>query len=111
MMTLVTMTLVQVHAEPRTLPDPWPHACLQPLPNRLQRLDVQGGNDDDDNDHDDDGTHDDAQGWDFYMTGQYNWVCEPVDYGSSPLARRALNLAWWYYFSKEMIIATGLMAI
>ena len=43
------------------------------------------------------------------MTGQYNWVCEPVDYGSSPLARRALNLAWWYYFSKEMIIATGLM--
>ena len=40
------------------------------------------------------------EGWGFYMTGEYNWVCQPVDYGNSPLARRALNLAWWYYFSK-----------
>ena len=30
----------------------------------------------------------------------YSWHCEPVDYSESPVARRALNLAWWYYFSK-----------
>ena len=43
------------------------------------------------------------EGWGFYMTGEYNWVCQPVDYGNSPLAKRALNLAWWYYFSKVRV--------
>ena len=40
------------------------------------------------------------EGWAFYMTGEYSWVCQPVDYSDSPAARRALNLAWWYFFSK-----------
>ena len=40
------------------------------------------------------------EGWGFYMTGEYNWVCQPVDYSDSPAAKRALNLAWWYFFSK-----------
>ena len=40
------------------------------------------------------------EGWGFYMTGEYNWVCQPVDYSDSPGGRRALNLAWWYFFSK-----------
>jgi hypothetical protein len=40
------------------------------------------------------------EGWGFYISGNYSWHCEPVDYSESPVARRALNLAWWYYFSK-----------
>merc|ERR1711990_1156116 len=39
------------------------------------------------------------EGWGFYISGNYSWHCEPVDYSESPVARRALNLAWWYYFS------------
>ena len=45
------------------------------------------------------------EGWGFYMTGEYNWVCQPVDYSDSPAARRALNLAWWYFFSKVRVAA------
>merc|ERR1712088_187615 len=41
-----------------------------------------------------------GEGWGFYISGNYSWHCEPVDYSESPVARRALNLAWWYYFSK-----------
>ena len=53
------------------------------------------------------------EGWGFYMTGEYNWVCQPVDYGNSPLAKRALNLAWWYYFSKArmMIVSKTLHSL
>lgn len=40
------------------------------------------------------------EGWGFYVSGGYNWHCEPVDYSNSPSAMRALNLAWWYFFSK-----------
>lgn len=40
------------------------------------------------------------EGWGFYMSGNYSWHCEPVDYSDSPVAKRALNLAWFYYFSK-----------
>ena len=40
------------------------------------------------------------QGWGFYVSGDYSWQCEPVDYSDRPVARRALNLAWWYFFSK-----------
>merc|ERR1711944_379127 len=40
------------------------------------------------------------EGWGFYISGNYSWHCEPVDYSEGPVARRALNLAWWYYFSK-----------
>jgi len=40
------------------------------------------------------------EGWRFYVTGNYSWHCEPVDYSDSPVAIRAINLAWFYYFSK-----------
>jgi len=40
------------------------------------------------------------EGWGFYVSGNYNWQCEPVDYSDSPTAKRAVNLAWWYFFSK-----------
>ena len=45
------------------------------------------------------------------LSGEYNWVCEPVDYGNSPMARRALNLAWWYYFSKFIDLADSLFFV
>ena len=51
------------------------------------------------------------EGWNFYMTGEYNWVCQPVDYGNSPLAKRALNLAWWYYFSKFIDLADSIFFV
>jgi len=51
------------------------------------------------------------EGWGFYMTGEYNWVCQPVDYGTSPLAKRALNLAWWYYFSKFIDLADSMFFV
>merc|ERR1712001_420336 len=44
------------------------------------------------------------EGWGFYISGNYSWHCEPVDYSESPVARRALNLAWWYYFSKFVLV-------
>merc|ERR1711990_1210442 len=44
------------------------------------------------------------EGWGFYISGNYSWHCEPVDYSESPVARRALNLAWWYYFSKFIVL-------
>merc|ERR1711892_1586593 len=40
------------------------------------------------------------EGWGFYVSGNYNWQCEPVDYSNGPTAKRAVNLAWWYFFSK-----------
>lgn len=42
----------------------------------------------------------------FYEYGRggwfhgYNFHCQPVDYGYSPMALRMLNVCWWYYFSK-----------
>lgn len=36
-------------------------------------------------------------GW---LTGRYNWRCQPVDYSNSPDSIRAVNASWWYYFSK-----------
>ena len=67
------------------------------------------------------------EGWGFYMTGdariivvltlnilvsgEYNWVCQPVDYTDSPLAKRALNLAWWYYFSKFIDLADSIFFV
>merc|ERR1712080_656323 len=41
-----------------------------------------------------------CEGWQFYVSGNYSWHCEPVDYSDSPVAIRAINLAWFYYFSK-----------
>ena len=57
----------------------------------------------------------------FYLSGQYNWHCQPVDYSQAlhgitltrscftlivvisiqdPGALRVLGVGWWYFFSK-----------
>ncbi|XP_026813756.1 elongation of very long chain fatty acids protein AAEL008004-like isoform X1 [Rhopalosiphum maidis] len=36
-------------------------------------------------------------GW---LTGRYNFRCEPVDYSNHPMTLRMVNVCWWYYFSK-----------
>jgi len=36
----------------------------------------------------------------FFLTGRYNWLCEPVDYSDGPESRRALYLGYIYYLSK-----------
>ena len=36
----------------------------------------------------------------FYISGNYSWTCEPIDYSNDPEAVRALNLAWIFYISK-----------
>lgn len=36
----------------------------------------------------------------FYVTGDYNWTCQPIDYSNHPEALRALNMAWLFYMSK-----------
>ena len=88
----------QVHAEQRAVPDKRIDAGIQPLSDGVQCLDVPRGIIFREKIYKLLDIY--LQGWGFYMTGEYNWVCQPVDYGTSPLAKRALNLAWWYYFSK-----------
>jgi len=41
-----------------------------------------------------------SEGWKFYVTGNYSWVCQPIDYSNDPEALRALNMAWIFYISK-----------
>merc|ERR1719187_410138 len=36
----------------------------------------------------------------FWLTGKYNWVCQPVDYTNSEDGLNAANIVWWYFFSK-----------
>ena len=36
----------------------------------------------------------------FFVTGDYSWRCEPVDYSTAPEALRALTMAWVFYISK-----------
>jgi len=36
----------------------------------------------------------------FWLTGRYNWLCQPVDYSDSYDALYALDMTWWYFFSK-----------
>ncbi|XP_063226669.1 very long chain fatty acid elongase AAEL008004-like isoform X2 [Bacillus rossius redtenbacheri] len=36
-------------------------------------------------------------GW---LTGNYNFRCEPVDYSNRPQTLRMVHVCWWYYFSK-----------
>eukprot|EP00092_Neocalanus_flemingeri_P041360 GFUD01045035.1.p1 GENE.GFUD01045035.1~~GFUD01045035.1.p1 ORF type:complete len:358 (+),score=65.53 GFUD01045035.1:94-1167(+) len=40
------------------------------------------------------------ESWRFFVTGNYSWHCEPVDYSNNPDSRRVLSLGWWYFFSK-----------
>lgn len=41
-----------------------------------------------------------SQGWRFYVSGDYSWTCEPIDYSDGPEAMRALMMAWVFYISK-----------
>jgi len=36
----------------------------------------------------------------YWLTGRYNWLCQPVDYSDSYDAMYALDMTWWYFFSK-----------
>ena len=36
----------------------------------------------------------------FWLSGKYNWVCQPVDYSDSVDGLNAANIVWWYFFSK-----------
>merc|ERR1719193_2826777 len=36
----------------------------------------------------------------FYVSGDYSWLCEPVDYSTNEQAIRALNMSWCFYISK-----------
>jgi len=36
----------------------------------------------------------------LWLSGMYNWQCEPVDYSMSPTALDAADITWWYFFSK-----------
>jgi len=36
----------------------------------------------------------------FWLSGKYNWVCQPVDYSNSEDGLTAANIVWWYFFSK-----------
>jgi len=36
----------------------------------------------------------------FWLTGRYNWLCQPVDYSDSYDGMYALDMTWWYFFSK-----------
>ncbi|KAG5673961.1 hypothetical protein PVAND_003957 [Polypedilum vanderplanki] len=36
-------------------------------------------------------------GW---LTGHYNFRCQPVDYSNHPSTLRMCHACWWYYFSK-----------
>jgi len=42
-----------------------------------------------------------TEGWKFYISGDYSWTCQPIDYSPHDSeALRALNLAWLFYMSK-----------
>jgi len=40
------------------------------------------------------------RGASLWLSGKYNWQCEPVDYSTNPTAMAAADMTWWYHFSK-----------
>ena len=36
----------------------------------------------------------------FWLTGRYNWICQPVDYSRSKDGMLAVDMTWWFFFSK-----------
>lgn len=40
------------------------------------------------------------ESWAFFVTGDYSWHCQPVDYSNNDQALRILRVGWWYFFSK-----------
>ena len=41
-----------------------------------------------------------VEGWSLFVSGDYSWQCEPVDYSSTKEAIDVLKMSWWYFFSK-----------
>lgn len=41
-----------------------------------------------------------TQGWRFFVTGDYSWKCQPVDYSMSSEGQRALMMGMVWYYSK-----------
>ncbi|CAO1434978.1 unnamed protein product [Diamesa serratosioi] len=39
-------------------------------------------------------------GFSGWLTGHYNYRCQPVDYSNHPRTLRMVYACWWYYFSK-----------
>ncbi|XP_023340268.1 elongation of very long chain fatty acids protein AAEL008004 isoform X1 [Eurytemora carolleeae] len=40
------------------------------------------------------------EGLKLWFSGEYNWICQPVDYSTSKQGMLAVNMAWWFYMSK-----------
>merc|ERR1711934_1323481 len=36
----------------------------------------------------------------FWLTGKYNWLCQPVDFSYTQDGFDAADMTWWYFFSK-----------
>ena len=36
----------------------------------------------------------------FWLTGRYNWLCQPVDFSNSKEGMLAADMTWWFFFSK-----------
>lgn len=41
----------------------------------------------------------------------YSYLCQPVDYSTSPLAMRMANACWWFFFSKVIELSDTLFFI
>jgi hypothetical protein len=52
-----------------------------------------------------------SQGWQFYVSGDYSWTCEPIDYSQSEEGLRALNLAWIFYISKFLDLTDSIFFV
>ncbi|CAB1324670.1 unnamed protein product [Coregonus sp. 'balchen'] len=38
------------------------------------------------------------------LLSNYSYLCQPVDYSTSPLAMRMARVCWWFFFSKVFFI-------
>merc|ERR1712110_11542 len=36
----------------------------------------------------------------FWLTGKYNWLCQPVDFSYTQDGFDVADMTWWYFFSK-----------
>merc|ERR1712047_212090 len=34
----------------------------------------------------------------FWLTGRYNWLCQPVDYSNTEEGMLAADMTWWYFY-------------
>lgn len=47
----------------------------------------------------------------YWFSGEYNLVCQPVDYSNHPRATFALSMSWWFYFSKFLDFADSVFFV